>query len=282
MRFHSLETWLFRARDGRMLAHTRQMADFGDAVPNCPGADPRGAWRLLPAPGCRSGYEEWDTALDVGGVFGARPGFGHPRRDHAVRPSEPRRGRSSTSMTAERPGGVEVPLQGRPPQRAAPALAHAQHGLARASAPTRTAAAPPPASFRSCRATCASTSGASADGVENAFIAEQPSDGGIYRAGRGLRPRRGFEFPGLLRDPHELTYAACVQLIHPERRPTRPRSWRRGLGLRELAPPGRPYLGINMVSSLDGKATLDWRTKGLSSDVDRRSSSTTCARRRTP
>ena len=25
-----------------------------------------------------------------------------------------------------------------------------------------------------------------------------------------------------------------------------------------------------MVSSLDGKATLDWRTKGLSSDVDRR------------
>jgi len=33
-------------------------------------------------------------------------------------------------------------------------------------------------------------------GVENAFIAEQPSDGGIYRAGHGLRPRRGFEFPG--------------------------------------------------------------------------------------
>ena len=34
------------------------------------------------------------------------------------------------------------------------------------------------------------------DGVENAFIAEQPSDGGIYRAGRGFRPARGFEFPG--------------------------------------------------------------------------------------
>jgi hypothetical protein len=33
-------------------------------------------------------------------------------------------------------------------------------------------------------------------GVENAFLAEQPSDGGIYRAGRGFRPRRGFEFPG--------------------------------------------------------------------------------------
>ncbi|MEA2409332.1 MAG: hypothetical protein QOE69_3451 [Thermoleophilaceae bacterium] len=40
--------------------------------------------------------------------------------------------------------------------------------------------------------------------------------------------------------------------------------------LHELAPPDRPYLGINMVSSLDGKATLDWRTKGLSTEVDRR------------
>jgi hypothetical protein len=33
-------------------------------------------------------------------------------------------------------------------------------------------------------------------GVENTFIAERPSDGGIYRAGRGLRARAGFEFPG--------------------------------------------------------------------------------------
>jgi riboflavin-specific deaminase-like protein len=39
--------------------------------------------------------------------------------------------------------------------------------------------------------------------------------------------------------------------------------------LRELAPANRPYLGLNMVASLDGKATLDWRTKGLSSEVDR-------------
>jgi hypothetical protein len=34
------------------------------------------------------------------------------------------------------------------------------------------------------------------EGVENTFIAEQPSDGGIFRAGRGFRPRKGFEFPG--------------------------------------------------------------------------------------
>jgi riboflavin-specific deaminase-like protein len=61
-----------------------------------------------------------------------------------------------------------------------------------------------------------------------------------------------------------------VQLIHPERRPTSPEELASGMRLRDLAPPGRPYLGVNMVSSLDGKATLDWRTKGLSSDIDRR------------
>jgi riboflavin-specific deaminase-like protein len=65
-------------------------------------------------------------------------------------------------------------------------------------------------------------------------------------------------------------YAARVHLLHPERRPISPEKFATGLRLDELAPEGRPYLGINMVSSLDGKATLDWRTKGLSSDVDRR------------
>ncbi len=40
--------------------------------------------------------------------------------------------------------------------------------------------------------------------------------------------------------------------------------------LAELAPPGRPYVGLNMVSSLDGKATIEWRTKGLSTELDRR------------
>jgi riboflavin-specific deaminase-like protein len=61
-----------------------------------------------------------------------------------------------------------------------------------------------------------------------------------------------------------------VQLIYPERGPTSPEELAAGLRLHELAPPGRPYLGLNMVSSLDGKATLNWRTKGLSTEVDRR------------
>jgi riboflavin-specific deaminase-like protein len=61
-----------------------------------------------------------------------------------------------------------------------------------------------------------------------------------------------------------------VQLLYPERGQTSPEELAAGMRLHELAPPDRPYLGLNMVSSLDGKATLDWRTKGLSSAVDRR------------
>ena len=61
-----------------------------------------------------------------------------------------------------------------------------------------------------------------------------------------------------------------MRLIYPERSATSPEELAANMRLHELAPPERPYLGINMVSSLDGKATLDWRTKGLSTEVDRR------------
>ncbi len=61
-----------------------------------------------------------------------------------------------------------------------------------------------------------------------------------------------------------------MQLIYPERKTISPEELASELRLHELAPPDRPYLGINMVSSLDGKATLDWRTKGLSTEIDRR------------
>lgn len=36
-----------------------------------------------------------------------------------------------------------------------------------------------------------------------------------------------------------------------------------------MAPPGRPYVVINMVASVDGRATYEGRTEGLSSDADR-------------
>jgi riboflavin-specific deaminase-like protein len=58
-------------------------------------------------------------------------------------------------------------------------------------------------------------------------------------------------------------------MIHPERRPISPDALASGLRLGDLAPKGRPYLALNMVSTLDGKATIDWRTEGISSDLDR-------------
>jgi riboflavin-specific deaminase-like protein len=60
-----------------------------------------------------------------------------------------------------------------------------------------------------------------------------------------------------------------VRLLYPERRDASPAELASGLRLGERAAPGRPYIALNMVSSLDGKATIDWRTKGLSSELDR-------------
>ncbi|MET0511809.1 MAG: dihydrofolate reductase family protein [Thermoleophilaceae bacterium] len=60
-----------------------------------------------------------------------------------------------------------------------------------------------------------------------------------------------------------------MQLIHPERRSTSPGDLASGLRLGDKAPRQRPYLALNMVSSLDGKATIEWRTKGLSTELDR-------------
>ncbi len=60
-----------------------------------------------------------------------------------------------------------------------------------------------------------------------------------------------------------------MQLLYPERRATSPEELAAGLRLGDKAPPDRPYLVLNMVSSLDGKATVDWRTRGLSTELDR-------------
>jgi riboflavin-specific deaminase-like protein len=60
-----------------------------------------------------------------------------------------------------------------------------------------------------------------------------------------------------------------VQLLYPERRETAPEDLASGLKLGARAPAERPYLVLNMVSTLDGKATIEWRTKGLSSELDR-------------
>jgi len=60
-----------------------------------------------------------------------------------------------------------------------------------------------------------------------------------------------------------------LERLYPDRGSTTPQEVASGLRLGDRAPPERPYLALNMVSTLDGKATIDWRTKGLSDDLDR-------------
>jgi riboflavin-specific deaminase-like protein len=60
-----------------------------------------------------------------------------------------------------------------------------------------------------------------------------------------------------------------VRQLYPEQSDTSPERMASGLRLGERAPAGRPYLALNMVSTLDGKAAIDWRTKGLSTELDR-------------
>ena len=60
-----------------------------------------------------------------------------------------------------------------------------------------------------------------------------------------------------------------MELLFPERRRTSPAELASGLRLGDQAPAERPYLVLNMVSSLDGRAAIDWRTRGLSTEVDR-------------
>lgn len=60
-----------------------------------------------------------------------------------------------------------------------------------------------------------------------------------------------------------------MQLLYPECRPTSPPELASGLRLGDKALPDRPYLILNMVSTLDGKATIEWRTKGISTELDR-------------
>jgi hypothetical protein len=197
VRFHSLETWLFRERGGRMLARTRQMADFGEAVPNCPGADPQGAWRLLPVPACGSGYEEWNTTLDLGGVFRARPAFGIHNAITQFDPADPERVVFNKRAVCGRedPGGWRSRCKGDRRSVRHPRWFIRNRG---------------PSRFRTDAYGRRAGTGLlqivsrrirvdqrrERDGVENVFIAEHPSDGGIFRAGRGSRPKLGFEFPG--------------------------------------------------------------------------------------
>ena len=60
-----------------------------------------------------------------------------------------------------------------------------------------------------------------------------------------------------------------LERLYPERGATTPAELVSSLDLASRASSERPYLVLNMVSTLDGKSTFEWRTEGISSDVDR-------------
>jgi hypothetical protein len=197
VRFHSLETWLFRRRGGSLVAHTRHMADFGEAVANCPqDATPRPGMRLLPTPSCKSAYEEWDTVFDIGGVFRARPGFGIDNAITQFDPANPERLVFNKPHVCgpHEPGGWDSHCKGDRRVLLHPRWVVDNRGPSRFRTDAygrRAAAGLLQAVSRRIRVDQSDE----CCGAENAFIMEQPSDGGIYRAGRGLRSE-SFEFPG--------------------------------------------------------------------------------------
>lgn len=60
-----------------------------------------------------------------------------------------------------------------------------------------------------------------------------------------------------------------LQRIHPPGGQSTPLEVARQLEFAALAPPDRPYLVLNMVSTADGKVVLDGRSGGIGDDADR-------------
>jgi hypothetical protein len=187
VRHHSLEIWLFRKRGGRVIAHTRHMADFGRAVRNCPGARLPRSWRLLPYPGCASVYEEWDTALKVGGALKGNPGFAIDNPITQFDPANP----EAISFNKRRacgphdPAGWDSYCKGDKRSVLHPAWVVRNRRAARFSTNAYgRRAARGIAQFVSRRVRV--NQRGERRGVENAFVMERTTDGGLYRAGRGF------------------------------------------------------------------------------------------------
>jgi hypothetical protein len=196
VRHHSLETWLFRNRGGRLAAHTRAMADFGEAVPNCPGARRTSRMRLLPSPHCDNVYEEWAADLDVGGVFRARPAFGLDNAITQFDPADPDRivFNKPIACGPHDPAGWDSYCKGDKRALFHPRWFVRNRGRSR----FRTDAYGRRAATGLLQVVARRTSVDQSDeccGAENRFDMDQPSDGGIYRAARGRGPSN-FEFPG--------------------------------------------------------------------------------------
>lgn len=57
--------------------------------------------------------------------------------------------------------------------------------------------------------------------------------------------------------------------LYPAGDATTPDEATSGLDLAALAPPDRPYVGVNMVATADGKVVLDGRSGGIGDEADR-------------
>jgi riboflavin-specific deaminase-like protein len=60
-----------------------------------------------------------------------------------------------------------------------------------------------------------------------------------------------------------------LRRLYPDPAEVTPTEAVRGLGLADLAPPDRPYLVLNMVSTLDGRVAIDGRSGPIGDEADR-------------
>jgi riboflavin-specific deaminase-like protein len=60
-----------------------------------------------------------------------------------------------------------------------------------------------------------------------------------------------------------------LRRLHPDPGELTPEEATTGLRLGDLAPPGRPYLVLNMVSTLDGRIAIDGRSGPIGDEADR-------------
>ena len=133
VRFHSLETWLFKRRGGRLLAHTRVMADFGEALPNCPGTRLAPAHAAAAEPGLRVGLRGVGHRARRRRRAARQPGLRDRQRDHPVRSGRPRAARVQQGLRLRpaRSRRLGLLLQGRQAHGLPPALGGRNSGRSR-------------------------------------------------------------------------------------------------------------------------------------------------------
>ena len=180
------------SRGRRLLAHTRVMADFGERraeLPRRPAA--RRACGCCPTPAASRSTRSGPPGSNVGGVFRAGAGLRDRQRDRAVRPRALPSAWCSTSASpaarTTRPAGTRT-------ARATSAPSCTRAGWCATAAPSRFRT---DAHGRRARRRAAPGGGAPRPRRPAARVLRRrerlrhgaPSDGGIYRAGRGRRAR---------------------------------------------------------------------------------------------